>query len=204
VLDFETTGVDPDCDEVVEFAVVHLDASGRRERVIASTVRPVGAMAGSEIHGLSMHDVADSPTMRALAPVLADALADRVVVAHNAYFDIRFAAAALSSATGRQFPRVPVVCTMFSSKVVGLGGFVSLVALCDRLGVPLSDAHAAAADASATADCLLAELAECRRTGGHLHRFGDPEAPLLAPGWAGPADRTLLRPRRGVPASIPS
>ena len=72
VLDLETTGIDPKLDRIVEVSVLKLSPSGdhdhRTRRLNPGVPIPPEATA---THGISDDDVADCPTLRAIAPALA-------------------------------------------------------------------------------------------------------------------------------------
>lgn len=92
VLDTETTGVDPDVDEVVEVAGVLLDTRSRSvvDRY-TSLVKPNMSVppAASAVHHLTDAHLVDAPTLEeALGPVLSRPT--DYVVAHNAKFDASF------------------------------------------------------------------------------------------------------------------
>lgn len=158
VVDLETTGVYPSVDRVVEVGVVLLDDGGRVEDEFCTLVDPGRDVGATSIHGILASDVRGAPTFTDVAPYLSALLSGRVVVAHNALFDLRF--------LGREFGRAglpiglsPALCTM------RLAGFFdrsmrSLASVCEALSIRLGSAHAALEDARATATalCRLREL----------------------------------------------
>ena len=90
VFDCETTGTDPERDEIVSFALVLLDPDGDETGRFGSLVRPSCPIPeeASAIHGIRDADVADAPTFAELAGRLLELLGGRVFVAHNASFDL--------------------------------------------------------------------------------------------------------------------
>lgn len=58
VIDFETTGLTPGYDRVVEVSVVRVDPGERPKLVYDTLVNPARPMAATEIHGISDADVA--------------------------------------------------------------------------------------------------------------------------------------------------
>jgi DNA polymerase III epsilon subunit-like protein len=91
VLDFETTGLFPGGhDRVVEVAVVHVDDVGRVTGQWETLVNPQRDLGAQHIHGIRSADILEAPTFAAIAPHLVDLLGGRVLVAHNASFDVRF------------------------------------------------------------------------------------------------------------------
>src|SRR4051812_14795166 len=91
-VDLETTGADPGVDRVVEIGVVLLDEAGGVEHEFSTVVDPGRDVGATSIHGIRASDVVGAPTFTEVAPYLAALLSGRVVVAHNALFDLRFLA----------------------------------------------------------------------------------------------------------------
>ena len=111
VVDVETTGLSPKMDRVVEVGVVLLDSRGEVEGEFETLVNPGRDVGPTGLHGISASDVVDAPTFSDLAPHLRSLLAGRVVVAHNALFDLRFLAREFGRA-GLPIPLSPSLCTM--------------------------------------------------------------------------------------------
>jgi DNA polymerase-3 subunit epsilon len=118
VIDFETTGLSPGYDRVVEVSVVRIDPGSRPRLVFDSLVNPDRRMAATEIHGLTDRDVIDAPRFKDVAGELLRALVDSVIAAHNIYFDLRFLRFELDRLG--LFREVPHVCTMYSRPLLGL------------------------------------------------------------------------------------
>ncbi|MFM7923727.1 MAG: exonuclease domain-containing protein [Planctomycetaceae bacterium] len=91
VLDFETTGLTPGGDRVVEVSVVRVDPGGGPPRlVLDSLVNPGRPMGATEVHGIRDADVRSAPRFHEISDELVRATAGCVVAAYNAYFDMRF------------------------------------------------------------------------------------------------------------------
>lgn len=149
VVDVETTGL-YSSDRVVEIGVVLLDSAGSVEGTFTTLVNPRRDVGPTHIHGLTAADVAEAPTFLDIAPRVAEVLAGRLPVAHNASFDLAFLARECNRA-GVAFPSVsPAVCTMRMSSHL-LGNVRSLSAACSYLSIKLDHHHAALADAMAAA-----------------------------------------------------
>ncbi|MCF6507034.1 DNA polymerase III [Blastococcus sp. MG754426] len=158
VVDLETTGVYPSVDRVVEIGVVLLDDAGGVEHEFCTVVDPGRDVGATSIHGIRASDVVGAPPFAEVAPYLAALLSGRVVVAHNALFDLRFLAREFGRA-GLPIELSPALCTM------RLAGFFdrsmrSLASVCEALSIAHEHAHAALEDArvTATALCRLREL----------------------------------------------
>ncbi|MQA35721.1 3'-5' exonuclease [Modestobacter roseus] len=153
VVDLETTGVLPSVDRVIEVGVVLLDDVGSVEHEFATLVDPGRDIGPTSIHGIRASDVVGAPTFAEVAPYLRTLLSGRVVVAHNALFDLRF--------LGREFGRAgvpielsPALCTMRLAGQIDRS-IRSLAAICETLSVANDQAHAALSDARATATALV-------------------------------------------------
>jgi DNA polymerase III subunit epsilon len=108
VFDCETTGTDPDVDEIVALALVLLDRDGVETGRFSSLVRPLCPIPedATAIHGISDADVADAPTFARLAGRLVGLLEGRVFAAHNASFDLAMLQHAFQAA-GLESVRTP-------------------------------------------------------------------------------------------------
>lgn len=91
VLDFETTGLSPaQADRIVQVAVLLVSPSGKMEGHWSSLVNPGRDVGPTFIHGITNKDVATAPTYSEVHDHLMGLLSGRVVVAHNARFDLNF------------------------------------------------------------------------------------------------------------------
>ena len=150
VFDFETTGLSPASDRVIDIGMVRTDANGNPLSYWSSLINPQQAVRATEIHGISDDDVAG-------APLFADAFDDilrriqgQVLVAHNAKFDMSFLKAEMAR-TGWDLPKTPVICTMQESKnfIPGLTKR-NLQTCISALGVNQKVEHRALGDATLT------------------------------------------------------
>lgn len=92
VVDVEGNGQRPS--EIIEFAALPVDAGhGGAEADMRSWMvrpqKPITAMVTRKVHGIRDSDVADSPAWPEVAAEIAELLADRVLVAHNASVEHR-------------------------------------------------------------------------------------------------------------------
>lgn len=160
VVDIETTGFSPTRDAIVEIAVVHLSCGSEPELALDTLVDPryphSASLRGREVHGIAPDDLVGAPTIEELAPELWNTLAGRVVVAHNASFDLGFLELAYTR-MGATF-RPPYVCTLALAKLLGTGSARGLDQLAAGLGLSRAARHAAAEDAALTAFVLESQL----------------------------------------------
>lgn len=154
VLDVETTGLSPRADRVVEIAVVQLDRDLTPAGEFTTLVKPGRDIGATHIHGITARDVAGAPRFEEIAPALLDVLRGRVIVAHNAPFDLRFLAAEFTR-MGLALPELPALCTMQLAPqyLPGLPAR-TLAACCGCAGIALDGAHAAVNDARAAAGLI--------------------------------------------------
>ncbi len=162
VFDSETTGLDPAKDAVVQLGAVRI-VNGR---IVASETfetlvnpgRPIPAQS-TKVHGIDDNMVADAPNFAQARDAFQTYVADAVIVAHNAPFDMAFLNRNL--AAGEQPFQNPVMDTVHLSAIVFGGSAVhTLDALSDRLKVTIPDTmrHTALGDAMATAEVFIAML----------------------------------------------
>jgi DNA polymerase III epsilon subunit family exonuclease len=160
VFDCETTGIDPERDEIVSFALLRLDADGAefaRSVYFVRPSRPIPAEA-TAVHGISDCDVENASRLRELAPELLRLLDGAVFVAHNAPFDLGMIRHGLA-AVGVAYEPPAVACTLAAFRLLEpLAPAHKLEQLCREHGIELT-AHDALGDALATAALLRLILA---------------------------------------------
>ena len=98
VVDLETTGLDPRRDEIVSFASIPIEdarviVGGTRTTVVRPTRMPEAETI--RIHGLRPADLADAPALPDVLDLMLESLTGRVLVAHVAWVERGFLAAAL-------------------------------------------------------------------------------------------------------------
>ena len=91
VFDFETTGMSPVRDRVVELAALRIDADGG-EHAFHSLVNPGCAIPPGVIgiHHITDDMVADAPHFSSVAKAFLEFAEESTLVAHNAIFDLGF------------------------------------------------------------------------------------------------------------------
>ena len=147
VVDIETTGLNPSSDRVIEISVIRQEYGKEPELVINTLLNPKRKVTARHIHRVTDQDVADAPTFEEVAECLVDALADCVVAAYNAYFDVGFINTELSRLQGPSIG--PYICLMYTGKLVGLFERCSLHKACDACGLKYQGGHEAVNDAFA-------------------------------------------------------
>lgn len=154
-LDFETANESRDSVCAVGIAVVQ----DGRIRTGSTLINPQQEFAGyhTGIHGISARSVKDAPTFPELWPELAEVLADQLIVAHVASFDIGALRASISryelQSIDAQF-----ACTWRLARRIWQLPSLGLSYLAKEFNIEL-DHHDAGSDAAACAQVMLREIA---------------------------------------------
>lgn len=171
-LDFETTGLDAQRDHIIAAGWVLI----RGDRIVMASARelrvrngrPDGVGQSAVIHGILDSDLDDADSVETLVEQLLPELSGRAIVAHAASIERDFLAALLRRMGGVPLPN-PFIDTMALERhlVEGGGGSVreqhgdlTLDACRERRGLPDHQRHSAGADAVASAELLLAQVAQ--------------------------------------------
>lgn len=194
--DTETTGVDVEEDRIVSASLVVQDMAGGRVRVTRWLVNPGIPVprAATDIHGLDDAHLQrngrwPSPVMEEIGRALADqCAAGRPLVIMNAPFDLTILDRELrrhrASSLAHYLTNVPL--SVVDPRVLDKHldryrkGRRTLTDLCELYGVPLSGAHDAAADATASLELVRAIG---RRYAARLERLSPAELHTLQEVW---------------------
>jgi DNA polymerase-3 subunit epsilon len=162
VFDTETTGLDPDRDEIVQIGAVRVVngriVEGERYDTLVNPGRPIPP-GSTKVHGIS-------DDMVVAAPGVAEAVAGfhafakgAILVAHNAPFDLAFLRRGVPGGLAFDHPVLDTV--LLSAVLFGGSATHTLDALADRLAVDIAGnlRHTAIGDAVATAQVFTACLA---------------------------------------------
>jgi DNA polymerase III subunit epsilon len=163
-LDFETTGLDLRRDEVVSFGVVpvlggRVDLGGAVYREVAPPATPT--VPSIRIHHLRPTDLAAAPALDAVAPLLAEAIGERFLLAWAAGLEIAFLRRTFGGSRWRWRARTIDVRRLVQAldRADRPGPVplepVSLEAAAERFGVPVEQTHHALDDAFMTAQLFL-------------------------------------------------
>ena len=162
VLDTETTGLEPaEGHRIIELACLELHGRRPSGRHFHRYVNPERAIdfAASEVHGLTLEDLADKPRFADIADEFLEFVEGSELLIHNAAFDVGFLNSELER-LGR--PRLETVCTVSDTlelaREMHPGKRNSLDALCERYEIDHSKRtlHGALLDAQLLADVWLA------------------------------------------------
>jgi DNA polymerase-3 subunit epsilon len=163
-LDFETTGLDLDRDEVISFGLIpivsgRIDLSGQRYQEVAPGVEP--SRSSIPIHHLRAQDLAAAPAMHEVADTFRGALSERFILAWAAEVEIAFLRKLFGGGKRSWRRRTIDVRTLIMAieRAKGGGGrgpgYYALSAAATRFGVPVEQTHHALDDAFMTAELFL-------------------------------------------------
>lgn len=170
VVGVETTGLSPVHDRIVEVAVVVLRPGEEPQLVFDSLVHPERAVTATDVHGIADPDVATAPKFSEIAEALMSAFANRVVCAHNAWFELAFVDAELARC--HRETSAPRICTMLLPRAIDASApHLSLAQSCVRFNVDPPDGHTARSKALAAAKLLRHHQRELRKR--ELRTFDD-------------------------------
>jgi DNA polymerase-3 subunit epsilon len=220
VFDFETTGLIPGLDRVVEVSVMRKEPGAEATLVLDTLVNPQRSVAATEIHGITDDDVVDAPTFEEIAGDVLRALSGCVAAAYNVYFDMRFLDDELQRVGIDDSP--PYFCLMYMRPLLGLGKRCSLGEACKAHDIDYDSAHVAMSDVRSSMQLLEFYLDEMRAR--DVATFGDfarlkpykfmdsfHRLPIPSSEARSPEGRARLKPRgvqpvpkEGVPPEMPT
>ena len=170
-IDTETTGRDPSVDRIIEVGAVVWDGTNVAERFswLVNPGCPIPKET-TDVHGITDADVAGKPAFSEILPELLAVLAGRVPLAYNAEFDKRFLMAEYNRCSVVEARPVPA----FRRNIEWIDPLVwvrevqkdekskALGEVCQRLSIPLTNAHRASHDAEAALLVLRAISTDMR------------------------------------------
>jgi DNA polymerase III epsilon subunit family exonuclease len=153
-LDFETTGLDPGNNHIIEIGALKMDEEGY-DHTYQTLIKPPVPI-GSEITritGITDEMVENSPNIEPCLQKLIEFIGDAKLVAHNADFDMPWLA--LNALRNNiELKNNKVICTLKWAKLYNEPR-ASLTALTKKYSIPQQNAHRALADAIATRELFF-------------------------------------------------
>ena len=175
--DFETTGFSPKRDRVIEVAVVTV-THGTVGSSWTSLINPGDdvELGATHIHGIKRDWIRSAPSFAEIAGTLFSLLDGKVLVAHNANFDLGFLRSEMSRAQllakGTLFPHWD---TMKAADFApSLPASRKLVDVAAAFGVKIANAHQALDDALAVAE-IVAAVTETIGSSISFNTFSGPD-----------------------------
>ncbi|CAB4368186.1 MAG: hypothetical protein F2916_05250 [Actinobacteria bacterium] len=161
VVDFETTGLNPETDRIVQLAVVVINGEGGTLSSFDTIVKPESPAeyqhGAEDIHGISAEQVSKGmPLREALLQLWA--ISDGIVfTAHNAQFDLGFLHAESQRVGLDNHIDTHIDTLDLSRRINGTDPSRrhNLFALCEHYGIERDKVHDAKSDAVATAQLLM-------------------------------------------------
>lgn len=156
VIDVETTEGDPMTGRVMEVAVIAMN--GRDERLRWDSLvfpRQRVPWFTRKLTGIDDDMLRDAPLFHEVIRTIETLTQDRIVVAHNARFDMTALAHEFARG-GVPFERATLCTERLGRRLVPGLTHYNLSSLCRHFGIPFPIAHRAMADAEATS-CLLSK-----------------------------------------------
>jgi DNA polymerase-3 subunit epsilon len=162
IFDTETTGLDPERDEIVQIGAVRVVngriVEGERYDTLVNPGRPIPP-GSTKVHGISDDMVVGAPGVAEAVRGFHAFAKGAILVAHNAPFDLAFLRRGAPAGLAFDHPVLDTV--LLSAVLFGGSATHTLDALADRLAVDIAGnlRHTAIGDAVATAQVFTACLA---------------------------------------------
>ncbi len=184
VIDFETTGLNPENDRVLEMGLVFF-RDGKfedRHNWLINPGMPV-PKESSDVHGITDEQLADAPFFEQIFDEVLGHLKDRVPVAYNAPFDRKFLHAEAARLGYGGLTQLGDVPPALDTEAVWIDPLVwvrelqkfekgkKLTDVAARMNIPLDNAHRASGDAEATGHVLMALAKDMPESYGELVRI---------------------------------
>jgi len=153
-IDLETTGLNPDVDEITEIGATRFERDGPSEE-FHTLINPGRGIPAEiqQLTGITDADVADAPRFERVVNELATFVGNRAVVGQNIKFDLGFL-----SRAGLDLPGPSYDTWEIASVLLPTADHLNLATLAALLEIPQREAHRALADAETTREVFLTLL----------------------------------------------
>ena len=165
VIDLETTGLSPRCDEIIELAAIKV-RDGEIRDSFQQLVKPKDGISDfiSSITNITNEMVADAPSIESALLGYLNFIGSDIVVGHNVCFDVNFLFDNCASIFGSAFTNNYINTVRVAKRLVDLPHY-KLSDLCAYFGINRENAHRALADCQMTY-ALVGKLKEkCKEIG---------------------------------------
>lgn len=169
VFDTETTGLHPfKGDEIIAIgAVLVKDGAIMEQPVFDRLINPLRPISPQtrKITGITVEMLQDQPTICTVLTEFLEFIGPRILVAHNAPFDLAFLNLKIGEAIGTRMINPVIDTVMLTSSLHPSLGDYSLEGLAPRFKLDLSGRHSALGDARITAELFLSLLPQLIEAG---------------------------------------
>ena len=165
VIDLETTGLSPRCDEIIELAAIRV-RGGEVQDSYQQLVKPKEEISDfiSSITNITNEMVADAPNIESALSGYLNFIGSDVVVGHNVCFDVNFLFDNCASIFGSAFTNNYINTVRVAKRLIDLPHY-RLSDLCAYFDIKRENAHRALADCQMTHE-LVGKLKEkCQEIG---------------------------------------
>lgn len=151
ILDIETTGLEPTQHEITEIGALKIKGH-EVQSMFSSLIRPASPISSeiTNITGIDDAMVKNAPSVKEVLPKFIDFVADSILIAHNAEFDLAFIKQNLKQISDKELNN-SVICTVKLARYL-LPNLKNhkLLTVAAHLGIPVENRHRAMGDAEAT------------------------------------------------------
>lgn len=138
VFDFETTGLSPhEGDEIIEIGALKLrgcEPTGETFQTLIHIQKPIPKQATS-VHGISDKDLIGKPSLREIFPDFIRFIGNKMLIAHNATFDLEFVKKGLERFPQTSFNNHCIDTLQVSKQIFSYEKGHSLDAIANRFGI---------------------------------------------------------------------
>ena len=154
VLDLETTGLDPQWDEIIEVAAIRFEKGMEIER-FESLVQPKYPISGfiTELTGITNEMLMDADPVQVVLPSFIEFIGSSIVVGHNVNFDVHFLYDWSEKILGIPFCNDFVDTMRLSRRLFKNERHHRLIDLVTRFGISDNTEHRAMSDVELTNKC---------------------------------------------------
>ncbi|WP_405175826.1 3'-5' exonuclease [Paenibacillus sp. FSL H8-0261] len=170
IFDFETTGLDPHRDRIIEVALIRI-REGKTIGNLSYLINPKMDIPKkiSDLTGITNNEVIYCPTIEQIFPWLMSIIGDSLLVAHNALFDLSFLEENNKRIRGKSIGN-----NFIDTRAICIDSFPyeshRLDLMCNKFGIALEGAHRASNDVIATWT-LLENLNKKINLNGYLNKI---------------------------------
>ena len=165
VIDLETTGLSPRCDEIIELAAIRV-RDGEIQDSYQQLVKPMGGISEfiSSITNITNEMVADAPNIEDVLSEYLGFIGSDVVVGHNVCFDVNFIFDNCAFILGNAFTNNYINTVRVAKRLIDLPHY-RLSDLCAYFGISRENAHRALADCQMTHELVRKLREKCEEIG---------------------------------------